>query len=146
MQLAPALTTVPGPIQEAADVERVICSFAAETKGGIVVLPDVITVMHRKLIVSSSAGARLPAIYPFRDFTLEGGLVSYGIDLTDIYRRAATYVDRVLRGAAPNDLPVQAPVKFDLTINNLTINNKTARALGISLPALLLASADDLIE
>jgi putative ABC transport system substrate-binding protein len=104
-------------------------------------LPDPFTNAHRDLIVRLAARYRLPAIYFVRSFVAAGGLVSYGIDVTDLFRRAAPYVDRILKGAKPADLPVQQPTKFELAINL-----KTAKALGIEVPPMLLATADEVIE
>jgi ABC-type uncharacterized transport system substrate-binding protein len=105
------------------------------------VLPDASTLVHRDLIIARAAQHRLPAVYPFRYFAVSGGLVSYGIDAADTYRQVASYVDRVLRGTKPEELPVQAPTKFELVINL-----KTAKALGLEVPATLLARADEVIE
>jgi len=99
------------------------------------------TCWHRQLIISLAAQFRIPTIYPYRYFADEGGLLSYGVDITHLFRRAAEYVSRILRGAKPADLPVQAPMKFELVINL-----KTARALGLVVPRILLASADEVIE
>jgi putative ABC transport system substrate-binding protein len=96
---------------------------------------------HSDLIVALAARHRLPAMYPYRDFVNAGGLLCYGVDRADLYRRAASYVDRILRGAKPSDLPVQAPTKYELSINL-----KTAKALGLDVPAMLLARADEVIE
>ena len=103
--------------------------------------PDVTTTDHRTLILRLAAQYRLPAVYPFRFFVAEGGLASYGINVVDLYRRAAGYVDRILKGEKSDDLPVQAPVKFDLVINL-----KTAQSLGLEVPPTLLATADEVIE
>ena len=105
------------------------------------VQPDAITTARRELIISLAARYRLPAVYPFRFFVTEGGLASYGIEVIDVYRQAAAYVDRILRGEKPSELPVQAPVKFELAINL-----KTAKALGLEIPASVLARADEVIE
>jgi putative ABC transport system substrate-binding protein len=105
------------------------------------ILPDVSTTNHRDLIIALAARHRLPAVYPFRSFAASGGLMSYGSDVPDIYRRVASYVDRILKGAAPGDLPVQAPVKFELVINL-----KTANSLGLTVPPLLLGRADEVID
>ena len=105
------------------------------------VLPDVSTLNNRDLIIALAARHRLPAVYPIRYFAASGGLFSYGSDLADIFRRAASYVDRILKGVNPGDLPVQAPSKFELVINL-----KTAKALGLTVPPLMLARADEVIE
>ena len=108
---------------------------------GLIVAPDVFTRVHRQLIVTLAARHRLPAIYPFRYFIAEGGLISYGIDPLDLYPRAAVYVDRILKGETPTDLPVQAPTKFELVINLTTV-----KALGLTVSPTLLARADEVIE
>ena len=136
-----ALKVTAIPVQAAADIEATIEAFAHEPNGALVVTPDLTTSSHRELIVAVAARYRLPAIYPFPYVVREGGLISYGIDATDIYRRAATYVDRILRGEKPEQLAVQAPVKFQLAINL-----KTAKALGLTAPPTLLARADEVIE
>jgi len=123
------------------EIERAISNFASDPHGGLIVLPNPVTVTHRDLIVDLAAHYRLPAIYPFRYFPAMGGLASYGVDLIEQSRGAAIYVNRILRGQKPADLPVQAPTKFDLVINL-----KTAKALGLSPPSDLLASADEVIE
>jgi ABC-type uncharacterized transport system substrate-binding protein len=129
------------PVQNAAETERVIEGFAQKSNGGLLVLPDVSTLNHRDLIIARAVQHRLPAVYPFRYFATSGGLVSYGIDSVDTYRQVASYVDRILRGSKPADLPVQAPVKFELVINA-----QTARKLGLTAPPTLLARADEVIE
>jgi putative ABC transport system substrate-binding protein len=123
------------------DVERVLSSFAATPHGGLVVLPDSTTVSHRDLIVALAAKRRLPAVYPFDFFVAAGGLMSYGTDQDDMFRVTAYYVDRILRGDKPAELPVQAPTKFETTVNI-----KTAKALGLTVPAGLLVAADEVIE
>jgi putative ABC transport system substrate-binding protein len=116
-------------------------TFAGEPDGGLMVLPDVSTANNRDLIIALAARHRLPAVYPYRYFAASGGLFSYGSDVADVFRRAASYVDRVLKGAKPGDLPVQAPSKYELVINL-----KTAKALGLEVPSTLLARADEVIE
>ena len=136
-----AIKVVAMPIQEAIDADRGIDAFAKEVGGALVVTPDATTVRLRSAIVSATARARLSAIYPFREFAAEGGLISYGTDVTDQFRKAAIYVDRILRGARPADLPVVQPTKFELVVNL-----KTAKALGLTVPPSILANADELIE
>jgi putative ABC transport system substrate-binding protein len=123
------------------DVERAIETFAHQPNGSLVLPPDATTIQNRDLIIGLAARHRLPAVYAFRFFVTGGGLMSYATDLVDQYRRAATYVDRILRGANPADLPVQAPTKYE-TIINL----KTAKALGLAVPSGLLVAADEVIE
>ena len=109
--------------------------------GGLIVLPDVSTVHHRDLIIALAARHRLPAIYPYRLYAVSGGLISYGSDVADVFRRAAAYVDRVLKGEKPGELPVQAPTKFETVVNL-----KTPKALGLTVPDTVLATADEVIE
>jgi putative ABC transport system substrate-binding protein len=132
---------IPAGVENAVDIERSIAEIGREANGGLIVMPDSITLIHRKLIVSLAERYHLPAIYPFRYFPDDGGLISYGIDLADVWRRGATYVDRILKGSAAGDLPVQQPTKFELVINL-----KTAKALGLEIPPTLLARADEVIE
>ena len=136
-----AVETIAVPVEGAAEIETAVAAFAQASSAGLIVQPDVITTDHRTLILRLAAQHRLPAVYPFRFFVAEGGLASYGINVVDLYRRAAGYVDRILKGEKPGDLPVQAPVKFDLVINL-----KTARSLGLEVPPILLATADEVIE
>ena len=114
VEAAPAFDVEPiqTPVRDAGEIKHAIETFAREANGGLMVLPDVSTANYRDLIIALAARHRLPAVYPFRYFAASGGLMSYGIDLADVYRRAASYVDRILKGAAPGDLPVQAPSKF----------------------------------
>ena len=140
--VAPALAIelVPTPVENAADIERVIESFAREPNSGLVVLPGTPN-EHRDLVIALAARHRLPAVYPFRHFVAAGGLMSYGTDFVDQSRQAAGYIDRILRGASAGDLPVQAPTKYE-TVLNL----KTAKALGLEVPPSLLVRADEVIE
>jgi putative ABC transport system substrate-binding protein len=128
-------------VQDASEIEPVISAVAREPNGGLVVMPDSFTLAHRTEVTSLAARYRLPTVYPWRSFAEVGGLLSYGVDLTDNFRRAATYADRILKGEKPGDLPIQAPVKFELVINL-----KTARALGLDVPAQLQELADEVIE
>jgi len=123
------------------EIERSIADLGTASGAGLIVLPDNFTTIHRHLIIALAARQRIPAIYPSRFFVEAGGLMSYGVDATDLFRRAAGYVNRILKGAEPGGLPVQAPTKFELVINL-----KTAKALGLSVPRNLLAGADDLID
>jgi putative ABC transport system substrate-binding protein len=136
-----ALTPIPMPFHEASVIERMIDDFAQVPNGGLVVLPDAGTNLYRAQIIAAAARARLPAIYGFRNLAEEGGLMSYGIDVTELFRRAANYVDRILKGTKPGDLPVQLPDKFEFVINL-----KTAKALNIQIPPGALAIADAVIE
>jgi len=128
-------------VRDAAEIEHAIDRFAREPSGGLVVLPSGPTIVHRNLIVALAARYRLPAVYQYWQFVRDGGLMSYGNDLADQYRQAAAYVDRILRGEKPGDLPVQQPTKFELIINL-----KTAKALGLEISPALLARADEVIE
>jgi putative ABC transport system substrate-binding protein len=123
------------------EFESVVAARARAPNGGLIVIPDTFMDVHRAEITSLAARFGLPAVYPRRIFTEVGGLLSYGIDQLDLYRRAATYVDRILKGAKPSELPVQAPVKFELSINL-----KTAKALGLDVPLFLQQRADYVIE
>ena len=127
--------------RDAAEFERVIDAFANEPNGGLIVMPAPNTIRNRQAIIASAARRRIPTIYPYRFFVKDGGLVSYGIVPSDMFRRAAAYVDAILKGAKPSDLPVQQPTKFEIVIN-LT----TAKALGLEVPPSLLARADEVIE
>jgi len=132
---------VPTLVENATDIERAIGSFASAPNGGLVVIPDVAAVVHRDLIIELAARHRVPAVYYARYWVAAGGLMSYGNDFVDVFRQAASYVDRILRGDKPADLPVQAATKFE-TIINL----KTAKALGLTVPPGLLVAADEVIE
>jgi putative ABC transport system substrate-binding protein len=135
------LEVVATPGRDAAEIESAVAAAAAQPDGGLIVPPDPIIAGHRKLIVELAARHRLPAAYALRSFVTEGGLVSYGISIPDLFRQAAGYVDRILRGDKPEDLPVQAPTKFETLVNL-----KTAKALGLEVPPSLLARADEVIE
>jgi len=128
-------------VNEPADFERAIAAHAREPGGGMIIDPDSFTSLHRRLIIDLAARYHLPAIYSRRFFTADGGLASYGVDDNDHFRQVASYLDRILRGEKPADMPVQQPTKFELLINK-----KTAEALGLGLPTTLLARADELIE
>ena len=128
-------------VRSVTEVEAVMTKLGRESDAGVIVMPDTFTAANRETIVSLANRDRLPTIYPFRLFAAAGGLLSYGIDLTDLLRGAATYVDRILRGAKPEELPVQLPTKFEMIINL-----KTAKALGITIPQSLLIVADEVIE
>ena len=132
---------VPLGVGDASDIERAIAAFAREANDGLIVTTGTMTTLHRVLIAALAARHRLPAVYPARFFATAGGLMSYGSDRIEPYRRAAGYVDRILKGEKPADLPVQAPTKFELVINL-----KTAKALGLDVPPSLLARADEVIE
>ena len=134
-----AIQPIAMPIQDAGTIEKAIEAFARETNPSLLVLPDVS--FHEKLIVKLAAQHRLPGIYPWRHFVTVGGLMCYAADLPNLWRRAASYVDRVLKGEKPANLPVQQPTKFELVIN-LT----TAKTVGLTIPASILSLADDLID
>jgi putative ABC transport system substrate-binding protein len=136
-----AIEIVPSPIESIADIERVIDSVARVPNSGLLLPPDTTTITHRDLIVALAARHRLPAVYSLRLFVTASGLMSYGTDVVEIFRMAATYADRILRGAKPAELPVQAPTKYE-TIVNL----KTAKALGLDVPPSLIVRADQVIE
>ena len=140
---APSFDVKPiqAPVREVGEIEHAIETLERDGNGGLMVLPDISTLNHRDVIIALASRHRLPAIYPFRFFATSGGLMSYGIDVADVYRRAASYVDRILKGAKPSDLPVQLPTKFELAINL-----KTAKALGLYVPPLLQQRADEVIE
>jgi len=129
------------PARDPGEIELAIGAVAKMPNGALILAPDIFMVSQRDLIVRLAAEHRLPAIYPLREYVMSGGLLSYGADTADRYRRAASYVDRILRGEKPADLPVQAPIKFELVINL-----KTAKALDLEVPPMLLARADEVIE
>ena len=128
-------------VRDAGEIERAVAAFARSPNGGLIVTASALAVVHRDLIVTLAARHKLPAVYFGRHFVAGGGLISYGPDFVDQYRRAAGYVDRILKGEKPADLPVQAPTKYELVINL-----KTAKALGLDVPPTLLARADEVIE
>jgi putative tryptophan/tyrosine transport system substrate-binding protein len=127
--------------RSADEVQRDIAAFAREPGGGLVVAVGANSTIHRKTIIEAAARHKLPAVYPHRYMAADGGLIAYGINLTALYKRAASYVDRILKGEKPGDLPVQRPTKYELTVNL-----KTAKALGLTVPPTLLARADEVIE
>jgi ABC-type uncharacterized transport system substrate-binding protein len=135
------LEAIDAPVRQPGDLQRAIAEVAAKPHGGLIVIPDGFTTVHRNLIVELATQHRLPAIYPFRYFAVSGGLVSYGVDSLDLFRRSASYVDRILKGESPGELPVQAPTKFELVVNL-----KTAKSLSFDVPPMLLARADEVIE
>jgi putative ABC transport system substrate-binding protein len=132
---------IPTPVHSVIEIEDAMAALGRESGGSFIVLPDVFTSTNVDPLVASAARHGLPALYPFPFFARQGGLVSYGIDLTDLFRRSASYVDRILRGTKPGDLPVQTPNKFELVINS-----QTAKALKLEVPPTLLARADEMIE
>jgi putative ABC transport system substrate-binding protein len=136
-----AVQAIVAPVHGTSELESVVAGQAHESNGGLIVMPDTFTTEHRSEITSLAARYRVPAVYPYRVFAEFGGLLSYGDDLTDNFRRAASYVDRILKGEKPADLPVQAPTKFELTINL-----KAARALGIAVPPSMIARADQVLD
>jgi putative ABC transport system substrate-binding protein len=132
---------ITAPVHSDVEIETTIIALGREPGGGLVVMPDVFIIAHRAPIISAAARNKVPAVYWVSDFVRDGGLLSYGFDQVDTYRRAATYVDRILRGAKPADLPVQFPAKFEMAVNL-----KTAKALGLAIPPSILLRADEVIE
>jgi putative ABC transport system substrate-binding protein len=141
--VAPSLQVELSPVdvRDAGEIERAVTAFADQPNGALIVTASAFTAIHRELIIALARRHQLPAVYPFRYYTTSGGLISYGPDPIDQFRLAAGYVDRILKGEKPADLPVQAPTKYELIINL-----KTARALGLDMPPQLLARADEVIE
>jgi putative ABC transport system substrate-binding protein len=135
------VTPVAAPVHDLAEIESALSVAGDAPQSGLVAMVDVFLITHRDAIVALAARHRLPAIYPFREFAAAGGLLSYGASLLEAYRRSAGYVDRILRGAHPSELPVQQPTTFELVINL-----KAAKALGLAIPPVLLARADEVIE
>jgi ABC-type uncharacterized transport system substrate-binding protein len=129
------------PVHEPPDIDTVLETISKMPDGGLLVMPNTFTLAQRKRIAAQAAQWRVPAMYPFPAAVKDGGLLSYGVDIVDLFSRAASYVDRILKGAAPAELPIQQPTKFELLINL-----RTARALGLTAPNTLLVSADEVIE
>jgi putative ABC transport system substrate-binding protein len=137
LKVAPTI----GPVRNEAEIEQVIASLGREPRGGFVVMPDVFVQVHRAQIILLAERYHVPAVYQLSLFARQGGLLSYGADGADIFRRAAPYVDRILRGAKPTDLPVQLPVKMEMIVND-----RSAKALGLTVPQSILLRADEVIE
>jgi putative tryptophan/tyrosine transport system substrate-binding protein len=135
------LRLIPAGVRNAAEITQRFATFARNPNGAVVVLPNLVTLQHRRSIIGAAAMHRLPAMYPVRVFAVDGGLMSYGVRSLDLYRSAASYVDRILRGAKVAELPIQLPTKYELVINL-----KTGKALGLTIPPSILASADEVIE
>jgi putative tryptophan/tyrosine transport system substrate-binding protein len=136
-----AIEPIAANVSDDAEIQSIFAKIGGEPGGSVIVMPDAFTTVHRQLIIQLAAKHRLPAIYPYRYEAVDGGLLSYGVDTVDLLRRAAPYVDRILKGEKPADLPVQAPTKFDLVIN---LN--TAKALGLTIPHSMLLRAAEVIE
>jgi len=141
--VAPSLGVEVSPVnvRDAPEIERAVAAFARSSNGGLIVTGSALANIHRDVIITLAARHKLPAVYFERFFVAGGGLISYGTEMLDQHRRAAGYVDRILKGEKPADLPVQAPTKYELAINL-----KTAKALGLELPPIVLARADEVIE
>jgi len=137
LKVVPIIAPVHGDVE----IETAIIALGGEPGGGLVVMPDVFMVAHRAPIILAAARNNVPVVYPLSAFARDGGLLYYGVDQVDLFRRAASYVDRILRGAKPGDLPVQFPTKFEMVLNL-----KTAKALGLAIPPSILVRADELIE
>ena len=135
------LEPVIAPVRDSVEIERAMATLAREPNGALVLPPDGVTLANRELIITLAARLRLPAVYSYPVFPRSGGLMSYGVDLDDLFRRSASYVDRILKGDKPGDLPVQAPIKFEFVINL-----KAAKALSLDLGAMLIARADEVVE
>jgi putative ABC transport system substrate-binding protein len=136
-----AIEPIGAPVRDEADIERTIAGLAQDAKGGLVIMTDIYTLTHREPINRLTAHYRVPAVNSTTAITREGGLLTYGVDTIDLFRRAAPYVDRILKGAKPGELPVQVPTNFEMVVNL-----KTAKALGLDVPPMLLARADEVIE
>jgi putative ABC transport system substrate-binding protein len=128
-------------VHDDGEIETAFAALGRETDAGAVLLPDIFTAAHYQLVVALAERYRVPTVYPYRFMVEGGGLISYGVDIENLFERAATYVDRILKGTNPADLPVQAPTKFELVINQ-----KTAKTLGLAMPYTLLVNADTVIE
>jgi putative ABC transport system substrate-binding protein len=135
------VTPITAPVHSDVEIETAIIALGREPGGGLVVIPDPFMGLHRAPIISAAARNNVPAVYAASEISRDGGLLSYGVDQVDIFRRAASYVDRILRGAKPGDLPVQFPTKFEMTVNL-----RTAKALGLAVPPLIRLRADEVIE
>jgi ABC-type uncharacterized transport system substrate-binding protein len=129
------------PVHSKVEIETAISALGREPRGGLVVMPDLFMLAHRASIILAAARNNVPAVYGLSAFVRDGGLLSYGVDFVDIFRRAASYVDRILRGAKPGDLPVQFPTKFEMVVNR-----KTAKALGLAVPPSIMLRATEVIE
>ena len=129
------------PVQSIGELENAIASLARDSSGGLIMMPDSFNIVHRDRIIALAAQQRLPTISPYRFAVVEGGLMSYGVEQIELFRQAASYVDRILKGTKPNELPVQAPTRFELVLNL-----KTAKMLGLAVPLPLLTRADEVIE
>jgi putative tryptophan/tyrosine transport system substrate-binding protein len=138
---ATGVKLIAAQVRDAAEIEQAIATMARQSNGGLIMLPSALAQVNREMITKVTAQHRLPAVYPFRYFVATGGLMSYGVDTVDVFLRSASYIDRVLKGEKPAALAVQQPTKFELTINL-----KTAKALGLTVPPTLLARADEVIE
>jgi putative ABC transport system substrate-binding protein len=132
---------ITAPVHSDAEIETAIIALGREPGGGLVLIPDAFMNVYRAPIISAAARNNVPAVYSLSAFARDGGLLSYGVDVVDRYRRAASYVDRILRGEKPGDLPVQLPTKFEMVVNR-----KTATALGLAIPPSILLRADEVIE
>jgi putative ABC transport system substrate-binding protein len=135
------VATITAPVHSDAEIETAIIALGREPGGGLAVMPDVFTNVHRTPIISAAARNNVPAVYALSEAARDGGLLSYGVNRVDLFRRAATYVDRILRGEKPGDLPVQFPTKFEMVLNL-----KTAKALGLAVPPSIMLRADEVIE
>jgi putative ABC transport system substrate-binding protein len=136
-----SIETVPAPVGDATELDNIIAAHSRNENSAMVVMPDIFTTVHRAKIIALVAKHRLPTMFPFRYFATDGGLISYGIDVSDVFKRTATYVDKILRGTKPSSLPIQHPSKFELVINR-----KEATVLGLTVPRILLARADNIID